>query len=222
MSTALWLTLQTSALAVSLIVLPCVLLAYVLARYQFHGKGIVSGLVGMPLVMPPTAVGYLLLRFLADDGWLGSGGVDLDLDILLTWRATVVACAVMATPLLVRTARVAFEGVDPRLEAMAHTLGISRTRTFFRFTLPLAFRGLAAAVILAFTRAIGEFGATITIAGNIPGKTQTLSTAIFTAQQVGNDAEAYALLGVSLTVGFLAILSSEWLVQQRPAPRRRS
>ena len=125
----------------------------------------------------------------------------------------------MATPLIVRTARVAFEGVDPRLEMMARTLGHGPLRTFFRTTLPLASHGLLAAAILGFTRAVGEFGATVTVAGNIPGRTQTLASAIFSAQQVGNDREASFLLVVSLTVGFAAILASEHLSKPRPHER---
>ena len=126
------------------------------------------------------------------------------------------AAATMALPIFVRTARVAFEGTDPRLEMMARTLGHDPVATFFRYTLPLASRGLAAATILGFTRAVGEFGATVILAGNIPGRTQTLATAIYSAEQAGNDREAYVLLGLALIVGFVAILTSEQLSRQRP------
>jgi molybdate transport system permease protein len=125
----------------------------------------------------------------------------------------------MAMPLVVRTARVSFEGVDPRYEQMARTLGHGRAATFLRFTLPLAARGLAAALILGFTRAVGEFGATIILAGNIPGRTQTLSTAIFSAQQAGRDREAAFLLAVALVAGFAAVYVTERLSQSPAAAR---
>ncbi|MEE8585202.1 MAG: molybdate ABC transporter permease subunit [Acidobacteriota bacterium] len=214
---ALRLSLQVASVATLIVLLPGVLLAYLLARFEFRGKSLVSALVGLPLVLPPTAVGYLLLEAFSVEGILGRETLGFDLSILLTWKAAVLASAVMAVPLVVRTARVTFEGVDPRLEMMARTLGHGRLATFVRYTLPLSSKGLLAAAILGFTRAIGEFGATVTIAGNIPGRTQTLASAIFSAQQVGNDREAYFLLAVSLAVGLSAILVSEHLSRRRPA-----
>ena len=121
----------------------------------------------------------------------------------------------MTFPLVVRTARVSFESVNPRFESMARTLGYGPIKVFFFYTLPLAYRGLAASLILGFTRALGEFGATVTLAGNIPGKTQTIASAIFSAQQAGNDREAYALLFLALVFGFVAIFVSEHLSQNR-------
>ena len=214
---ALRLSLQVASVATLMVLLPGVLLAYMLARFEFRGKSLVSALVGLPLVLPPTAVGYLLLEGFSVDGILGRETLGFDLGILLTWKAAVLASAVMAVPLVVRTARVTFEGVDPRLEMMARTLGHGRLATFARYTLPLSSKGLLAAAILGFTRAIGEFGATVTIAGNIPGRTQTLASAIFSAQQVGDDRQAYFLLAVSLAVGLSAILVSEHLSRRRPA-----
>jgi len=213
---ALRLTLLVASTATVLILVPCTWLAYVLARREFPGKALISSLVGLPLVLPPTAIGYLLLQTLAVDGPLAR----LDLEILLTWKAAVLASGVMALPLFVRTARVAFEGVDPGLELMARTLGHGRFTTFMRYTLPLAGRGLLAATLLGFTRAIGEFGATVTVAGNIPGRTQTLASAIYSAQQVGNDEEGYFLLAVAAVVGFGAIFAAEHLSRQRPRPRQ--
>jgi molybdate transport system permease protein len=200
-----------ASLAVLLVMVPAMLVAYALARRDFRGKRVVSTLFSLPLVLPPTAVGYLLLRLFAFDGPLGRGTLGVDLDVILTWKAVVIACAVMATPLVVRTARVSFEGVDPRYEDLARTLGYGRAGTFLRFTLPLARRGLAAALILGFTRALGEFGATIILAGNIPGRTQTLATAIFSAQQAGREGEANVLLAVALSVGFAAVFATEAL-----------
>ncbi len=202
---ALRLTLTVASVATALVFIPGTALAYVLARMKVPGKGLISALVGLPLVLPPTAVGYLLLQALGVGGPLGG------LDILLTWKAAVLASAVMAAPLMIRTARVAFEGVDPRLESMSRTLGIGPVRTFLSCTLPLATRGLLAAAILGFTRAVGEFGATVTIAGNIPGRTQTLASAIFSAQQVGDHRSARGLLLIALALGVGAILASEHL-----------
>lgn len=212
---AMQLTLQVASLATLIILIPGVLLAYAFARFSFRGKRIASAIVGITLVLPPTAVGYLLLQLLAADGPLGFRTIGFDLNILLTWKAAVVASSVMALPLVVRTARVAFEGVDPQLEQMARTLGFGPIKTFFFFSLPLASRGLIAAAILGFTRAVGEFGATVIVAGNIPGKTQTIASAIFSAQQVGNEKEAYFLLGLAIIIGFVAIFSAETLSESK-------
>lgn len=208
---ALALSLKVAGTATLLILLPCTFLAYRLARTRMPGKRVLSTLLGLPLVLPPTAVGYLLLKLLSSEGPLGRETLGFDLDLILTWKGAVVAAGVMALPLVVRTAQVAFEGVDPRLEMMARTLGHGRVATFFRFTLPLAGRGLLAAAILGFTRAVGEFGATVTIAGSIPGRTQTLASAIYSAQQVGDEREAVVFLVIALVVGFVAILASEQL-----------
>ena len=202
-------------MATVLVMVPGTLLAYALARFEFAGKKVLSTLVSLPLVLPPTAVGYLLLQLFASEGWLGRDTLGFDLGVILTWKAVVIACAVMATPLVVRTARVSFEGVDPRFEGMARTLGHGRVITFCRYTLPMAGRGLAAAMILGFSRAMGEFGATVILAGNIPGRTQTLASAIFSAQQAGQEAEANFLLVVALAVGFIAIFLTEYLSQPR-------
>jgi molybdate transport system permease protein len=209
-STMLW-----AAMSTVLVMVPGVLLAYALARFEFFGKKTISTLASLPLVMPPTAAGYLLLRLLADNGPLGRHSIGIDLNILLNWKGVVLACAVMSMPLVVRTARVSFEAVNPRYEYMARTLGHGPVRVFFIVTLPLAGRGLLAAMILGFTRAMGEFGASVVLAGNIPGRTQTLASAIFSAQQSGNEKQASILLCVALLVGFTAIFATEWLSRTR-------
>ncbi len=219
--TVLGLSLRVAAVATLVVIGPAIFLGYALARWRFRGRRLLSALAGLPLVLPPTAVGFLLLRLLAVDGPLGREALGLDLGLLLTWKAAVVAAAAMSIPLVVRTARVAFEAVDPRLELMARTLGCGPLEAFFRVTLPLAGRGLLAAVILGFTRALGEFGATVTLAGNIPGRTQTLASAIFSAQQVGDDARADLLMLVAVAVGFAAILAAETLGRERPAGKER-
>jgi molybdate transport system permease protein len=217
---AILLTLRVAATATLLVGIPGTLLAYLLARRDFPGKALVSAVVLLPLVLPPTAVGFLLLQLLAVDGPLGSRTLGFDLGILLTWKAAVLAAAVVALPLVVRTARVTFEGVDPELERLARTLGHGRMATFWGFTVPMASRGLAAALLLGFTRAIGEFGATIILAGNIPFRTRTLATAIFSAQQVGDDRQAMGLAGLALALGLVAILVSEHLVSGRRVRKR--
>jgi molybdate transport system permease protein len=208
---ALRLTLQVATVA-TLCVLPLgAALAWLLVRYDFPGRRLVATLAGLPLVLPPTAVGLVLLRLLGSGGPLSRERLGLNLDLLLDWKGAVLASAVMALPLVVRTARVTFEGIDPRLEAMARTLGHGRAATLVRFTLPMAGRGLLAAAILGFTRAVGEFGATVMVAGNIPGRTQTLASAIWSAQTSGRDEAAAVLLLVALVVGFVAIFASERL-----------
>jgi molybdate transport system permease protein len=211
-----WFTIRVAGLGTLLIVPPGLLLAWLLARYQWTGKPLLETLVALPLVMPPVATGLILLRLLSRRSALGGFLHDrLDFDIVFTWRGVVVAMAVMSFPMLVRTARVAFEEVNPRLEQIGRTLGASEARVFRTITLPLAARGILGGILLAFARALGEFGATILVAGNIPGKTSTLSLAIYQFVQLGHDADAFRLLGVSVTVAFLAVWGSEWLLRKR-------
>jgi molybdate transport system permease protein len=212
-------SLLVSVFATVLTLLLGVPLAYVLARRSFPGKRIVAALAILPLGLPPTAVGYLLLQLLADRGLLGRARLGFDLDLLFTWKGAVLASTVMAMPLVVRTARVAFEGVSPRTEAMARTLGHTPFGTFVRFTLPLARRGLVAATILGFLRSLGEFGATVLVAGSVRGKTQTLASAIFNAEQAGNRSEARIFLLIALVLGFVAIFIAEWLQESRTESR---
>ena len=202
-------------MSIGLICVPGVAIAYLLSRKEFAGKHVLSALTTLPLVLPPTAVGYLLLKVFADHGLFGPDTLGFDLRVLLTWKAVVVACSVMAFPIFVRTAKLAFDEVDPRLEDMGRTLGMSGWRVSYSVTLPLAARGLVAAMLLGFARSMGEFGATVIIAGNIPGKTQTLASAIFTAQQRGDDASATTLLWVALLVGFGIVYATERLSLRR-------
>ncbi len=211
-STLLW-----AAMASVVVAIPGLALAYLLARRSFWGKSVLSTVTTLPLVLPPTAVGYLMLRIFASDGLVGDRLLGIDLDILLSWKAVVIACSVMSFPLFVRTARVAFEEVNPRLEAMGRSLGFGAWRTFATITLPLASRGLVVATLLSFARALGEFGASVIVAGNIPGRTQTLSSAIYSAQQSGNDAIANRLLIVALLVGFVMVYATERLSQSKHA-----
>ncbi|HZN03993.1 MAG TPA: molybdate ABC transporter permease subunit [Candidatus Polarisedimenticolia bacterium] len=212
----LLLTLKV-ALVTTLVIVPLGALAgLLLARRRFAGVSVVETLLALPLVLPPTAVGYMLLRLLARDGPLGVKQLRFDLDLLLTWKGAVLAAAVMSLPLVARTARVAFEEVDPRLETMARTLGLGPLRTFFEITLPLARRGLLAAALLGFARALGEFGATVIVAGNIPGRTQTLALAIFSDLQAGDDRRALWLVGITVALAFAAVYAVEGLLRRRP------
>lgn len=213
-------TIWVSALS-TLLILPFGLaLAWLLARRDWRGKSLIETLVSLPLVLPPVATGLILLRLFGRRGPVGSFlERTLGVEVVFTWRAVLVALSVMSLPLLVRAARVAFEEVDPRLEQIAATLGKSPIRVFAGITLPLAFRGVLAGTLLAFARALGEFGATVMIAGNIPGKTSTLSLAIYQSVQLGQDERAYRLLGISVAVAFAAVWSSETLLRRRGRTR---
>ncbi len=205
-------SLGAAALATALIVPPGLALALLLARREFPGKALVETLVALPLVLPPVATGLVLLELLGRRGPLGRWFFEhLDVDLAFTWRAVVVAMAVMSFPLLVRGARSAFEGVPGRLEQIARTLGAGERRLFFTITLPLAARGVAGGALLAFARALGEFGATMMVAGNIPGRTTTLSLAIYQAVELGDDTLALRLAGYSAVLAFLAVWASEAL-----------
>lgn len=208
-------TFGMAALATLLIFPFGVLLAWLLARKSWRGKALVETLVALPLVMPPVATGLILLKLMGRKGPIGSFFHEwLNLDLVFTWRAVAVAMAVMSFPLLVRGSRIAFEAINPRLEQVAATLGASPIRIFLTITLPLAARGIIAGSVLAFARALGEFGATILVAGNIPGKTTTLSVSIYSHIQIGHDTEAFRLLLVSVILAFGAVWFSEWLLKK--------
>lgn len=210
---AVALSLRVSFWA-TLISLPVgIAVAYVLARYRFRGHQLLNGLVHLPLILPPVVTGYLLLLTF---GRKGAVGAFLDqtfgLVFAFRWTGAALAAAVMAFPLMVRAIRMAIEAVDPRLEAAAGTLGASRPWVFVTVTLPLILPGIVAGAILAFAKAMGEFGATITFVANIPGQTQTLPSAIYAYLQVpGGDAAAFRLVLAAIAIAMLALLLSEWV-----------
>lgn len=211
-----WFTAWISALSTLLILPPGLVVAWWLARRNWRGKSVVETLVSLPLVMPPVATGLILLKIFGRRGMIGGFFFrTFDLDIVFTWRAVLIAVGVMSFPLLVRSARVAFEEVNPRLEQIARTLGAGEWRVFFSITAPLALRGIAGGMILAFARALGEFGATIMVAGNIPGQTSTLSLDIFQAVQLGQDTRAFRMLGVAVLLAFIAVWCSECLLRRK-------
>ncbi|MFO7679905.1 MAG: molybdate ABC transporter permease subunit [Chloroflexota bacterium] len=204
----LWLSLRVSLLATLLVALTGIPLAWLLARRQFWGKELVYGLVSLPLVLPPTVLGFYLLLLLGQQSPIGQWLNSLSWPLVFTWRGAVVASAVASFPLLVLTARAGFEGVDRRLEDMARTLGRSNWNIFWRVTIPLAWPSLLAGAALAFARALGDFGATLMVAGNIPGRTQTASIYIYDLLQANRRAEAGAMaLVVSMLALFLFVIS---------------
>jgi molybdate transport system permease protein len=203
-------------LASTLLILPCgIVLAWLFARKEWPLKSAVETLVLLPLVMPPVSTGLILLKIFGRRSPVGQWLYDRGVEIVFNWKGVLVAMAVMSFPLLVRSARTSFSEVNRRLEQIAATLGASRLRIFFAITIPLASKGIVAGALLAFSRALGEFGATILVAGNIPGRTQTLSLAIFNFVQTGRDAEAYNLLAITVVLAFAFVWCSEWLLRTR-------
>jgi molybdate transport system permease protein len=209
------LTLRVAALA-TLVILPLgVAAAWFLARRGGPWRTVLETLLSLPLVLPPTAVGLLLLELLRRNGALGRLLDRAGIEMLFTWKAVVLATAVMSFPLLVRPARIAFEEIDPRLLAMGRSLGGRPFAVFRRVALPLSWRGVAAGTLLAFSRALGEFGATIMVAGNIPGRTQTMALAIFQRTHIGEDAAALRLVAITVIVAFAVVGASEALGRRR-------
>lgn len=213
-------TLGVALVATLLIVPPGIALGFLLARKKFFGKVVVETLVALPLVLPPVATGLVLLRLFGRRSGIGAILEEVGLSVVFTWRGVVIAMAVMAMPLLVRGARVAFEGVPAELEEAARSSGASERRVFFRISLPLAARGIVGGSLLAFARAVGEFGATILVAGNLPGRTTVLSTAIFQAVETGEEARALRLLAGAVVLAFVAVAGSEALLRRRGDERR--
>jgi molybdate transport system permease protein len=202
----------------TLLVLPVGLaLAWCLARLQWRGKALLETIVTLPLVLPPVVTGLALLKLFGRRGPIGRCLHEIfGLDVIFTWRAVVIALAVMSLPLLVWAARTALEEVDHAYEQIARTLGAGEWRIFFTITLPLARRGILGGTLLAFARALGEFGATIMVAGNIPGQTTTLSVAVYQYIQLGEDIHAWLLAGVSATLAFVAVLvASRYLARRQ-------
>lgn len=213
-------TLGTSAIGIALILPPGLALAWLLARRAWPGKAVVETLVSLPLFIPPVATGLILLKLFGRHGPFGQLlDHTLGVGIVFTWKAVVLAASVMAFPLLVRAARVAFEEVPPHAEESARTLGATPRQIFLHVTLPLARRGLVAGVILAFARALGEFGATVMIAGFIPGQTVTLALGIYNYVQLGHDSSALALLAVSAALAFLAVWFGEKFARETSPTR---
>jgi molybdate transport system permease protein len=217
---ALRLSFQVSLCAVLVSLPGAVLVAYVLARWQSRSKWLLEVLVNLPLVLPPVVTGYLLLVCFSPRGPLGTALESwLGVRIVFSWLGAAVASAVVSFPLMAWAIRLAFEAVDPRLEMAARSLGAGRLDAFWTVTLPLARSGVLAGCALAFARSLGEFGATIVVAGNIVGETQTIPLAIFSyANRPGAEAQAWRLVGISIILAAAALLARQWL-QRRQTSR---
>ena len=212
------LSLQVAALG-TLIGLPIALwIGWLLAKSSIRGKPVLDTLVSFPLVLPPVVTGYFLLLLLGRNGPIGGLLHSLfGVDVVFTWVAAALAAGLVAMPLMVRTIEVALSGVDPRMELAARSLGAGPLRTFFSITVPLAYRGILAAALLAFARGLGEFGATIVVAGNIPGRTQTIPLFIYNRLQVGDDAAAVRLIVACLVLALLSLSVHQRLVRRSAA-----
>lgn len=213
---ALLLSLRVSLWAVACSLPVAIFVGWLLARRQFYGKVLVDGLVHLPLVLPPVVTGYVLLLVLGRRGFVGEWLYDVfGLTLVFTWRGAAVAAAVMAFPLMVRAVRLSMETADLRLETAARTLGAAPWRVFLTITLPLALPGILTAVLLGFARCLGEFGATITFAGNVPGETQTLPLSIYSALQTPDgEAAALRIAVISILLAIGALAASEYLARR--------
>lgn len=217
---ALALTLKVAGLATAINVVLAVGVGYALARWNFVGRDLADGLLTLPMVMPPTVLGYYLLVLIGSQGPLGAWLLQhFGIRLIFTWQAAVIAAAIVSFPLVFKSARAAFETVDPQLEDAARLLGLGEMAVFFRVSLPLAWRGILAGLLLSFARAMGEFGATLMVAGSIPGKTQTLSIAVYEAVQAGQDATANFLVAITSIACIAVLLAAGRLIPGRVAPR---
>ena len=208
-------TVAMAALATLVMLPPGVAVAWLLARRRFPGRVVLETVVSLPLVLPPVATGLILMRLLGPHGPIGAWLERFGIEVMFTWRAVVVAMAVMGLPLLVRVARAGFDQVDRRYEQIAATLGAGPARVFFTISLPLARRGVLAGSLLGFSRAIGEFGATIMLAGFLPS-TRTIAVAIWRYTETGQESAVIAMLAVSATIAFGALLLSNRLATAGP------
>ena len=209
------LTLQIAVVATAINLPIAIGLSWLIVKRRVRGSFLLDVLVSLPLALPPVVSGYFLLLLLGRQGPFGALIRDtLGVDIVFTWVAAALASAVVSFPLMARGVMTAIEGVDERLERSARSLGAGALRVAFTITLPLAYRGIMAGVLLGFVRALSEFGATIVVAGNIPGRTQTLPLAIFEKVQLGRDADALRLVGVSIALAVATILVHNWLLSK--------
>lgn len=213
------LSLQVAGLATFFSLLTGLAAARLLARRRGPLPALLDALCSLPLVLPPTVLGYYLILLLGRKGWLGAPLADMGINLIFSWQGAVVAATVVVFPLIYKSARASLEAVDANLENAARTLGASEWRVFLAISLPLAWRGIMAGGMLAFARGMGEFGATLMIAGNIPGKTQTLALAIYDAFQAGNDGLATMLVLMASALCASLLMLAEWLTS-RALPRR--
>lgn len=217
---ALLLSLKVAGWATLLNMLFGVAAAYGLSRWRSPARDLVDAILTLPLVLPPTVLGYYLLVLLGRRGVFGAWLEKWGIQLVFTWQGAVIAATIVAFPLVLKSARAAFDNVDVQLENAARVLGVSEAGVFFRVTLPLASKGIAAGVLLAFARALGEFGATLMIAGNLPGRTQTLSVAIYEAVQAGDDQTANLLVLITSATCIVVLLIAGRLLPKSQQRRR--
>lgn len=208
----LWVSLKVSVTAAFITFMLGVAAAWIVGRLK-RGRSTADVLLSLPMVLPPTVVGFFLLMFFGKDGFLGKLLADMGKSVLFTWQGAVIAAVAVSFPIMYRTVRGAFDQIDKNITDAARTLGLSESRIFFKIMIPMARPGIAAAALLSFARALGEFGATMMIAGNIPGKTQTIPIAVYTAIQGGNREAAYVwvfiIMAISFTIIFLMNIWNE-------------
>ncbi len=210
------LSIKVALLAVTVVLVTGLPLARLLARLDFPGKDMVEALLTLPMVLPPSVIGYGLLMLIGKNGLLGQTLAELGLSIIFTWWAAVLASTVVAFPLMYQSAKGAFQSVNVNFEQAARTLGANEVKIFFTVTLPLAWPGILAGLVLSFARALGEFGATLMVAGNIPGQTQTIPLAIYFAVESGNEGIARTLVAIITVFSFLVIYwVNRWAKQQK-------
>lgn len=215
------LSLRVAGLAILISFVAATLMAWLLARKRGPLPALLDAVCTLPLVLPPTVLGYYLILLLGRRGLLGQWLADVDINLIFSWQGAVVAATVVVFPLIYKSARAALEQVDPHLENAARTLGSSEWRVFVSVSLPLAWKGIFAGLMLAFARGMGEFGATLMIAGNIPGKTQTLALAIYDAFQAGNDVQAVWLVVITSAVCVSLLMAAELLLKLKWKRRSR-
>ncbi len=225
MDSAVWitlaLTLKVASWATGINLLLGAAIGWLLARKRFFGRELVDAVLTLPLVLPPTVLGYYLLVLIGKRGWLGGWLYQtFGINLIFTWQGAVIAATVVAFPLVLKSARAAFEAVDPQLEQAARVLGLGEWSLFFRVTVPMAWPGILAGTLLVFARSLGEFGATLMVAGSIPGRTQTLSIAVYEAVQAGQDSVANTLVVITSVTCVIVLLAAGRLAPFRMTPRR--
>lgn len=212
----LWISLKTAFLATIITSIIGIFISYKMANYKGRGRGLIDGVFTLPLILPPTVIGFFLLLICGKNGFVGKIFMSFNKNIIFSWSATVIAATVVAFPMMYRTCRSAFEQIDKNMISAARTLGLSETKIFFKIAIPLACPGIIGGLVLSFARALGEFGATLMIAGNIPGKTQTMPVAIFFAVEGGDMNKAMLWVLIIVAISFIMIfLLNYWCDTQQ-------
>ncbi|WP_195987644.1 molybdate ABC transporter permease subunit [Clostridium sp. D53t1_180928_C8] len=212
----LWISLKTAFLAIIITSIIGIFISYKMANYKGRGRGFIDGIFTLPLILPPTVIGFFLLLICGKNGFVGKIFMSFNKNIIFSWSATVIAATVVAFPMMYRTCRSAFEQIDKNMISAARTLGLSETKIFFKIAIPLAWPGIIGGLVLSFARALGEFGATLMIAGNIPGRTQTMPVAIFFAVESGDMNKAMLWVLIIVAISFIMIfLLNYWCDTQQ-------